>query len=267
MQRSAEPEAIESVEQFASMWRVFVNDRGDADVTDRDGLAIRWADNAFPFWNMIFLREQIGNPRALADCLNNAAGYMRVRRHAGLVCVCNEYLGASALASLPDAMARAGLEFGLTMHGMVGDFLPISPPTHTALRFARAITDDDLRAYADINARGYSLPLEAGRAGLVGSALWKQRMQTWLAYEDGIPVSAAATVANDGCLFLALVATAPTAQRKGYGGATVRQALSEGARATGLTRTVLHASDAGFPVYQRIGYRKVCTIQAYRLGT
>jgi hypothetical protein len=49
------------------MWRVFVNARGDADVTDRDGLAIRWADNAFPFWNMIFLREQIVDPRADAD--------------------------------------------------------------------------------------------------------------------------------------------------------------------------------------------------------
>jgi hypothetical protein len=73
-------------------------------------------------------------------------------------------------------------------------------------------------------------------------------MQTWLGYESGTPVSAAATVANDGCLFLALVATTPTAQRKGYGDATVRQALSEGVRATGLTRTVLHASDAGFPV-------------------
>jgi hypothetical protein len=266
MQRSAETEVIESVEQFASMWRVFVNDRGDADVTDRGGLAIRWADNAFPFWNMIFLREQIDDPRALADSLNDAARYMRARRHVGLVCVCEEYLGTSALAFLPDAVARVGLEFGLTMHGMAGDFLPIPPPTPSALRFARAITDDDLGAYADINSRGYGLPLDAGRAGLVGSSLWKERMQTWLGYEDGTPVSAAATVANDGCLFLALVATTPTAQRKGYGDATVRHALSEGARATGLTRTVLHASDAGFPVYQRIGCHKVCTIQAYRLG-
>jgi predicted GNAT family acetyltransferase len=73
--------------------------------------------------------------------------------------------------------------------------------------------------------------------------------------------SAAGREAFDG-----LVATTPTARRKGYGDATVRQALSVGVRATGLTRTVLHASDAGFPVYQRIGYRKVCTIQACRLA-
>ncbi len=78
-------------------------------------------------------------------------------------------------------------------------------------------------------------------------------------------MSAAATMANNGCLFLALVATAPEAQRKGYGEATVRKALFEGANATGLTRTALHATMAGAPVYQRIGYRKVATIRFYGL--
>ena len=90
-------------------------------------------------------------------------------------------------------------------------------------------------------------------------------MRTWLGYENGTPVSAAASVAKYGCLFVALVATTPTAQRKGYGGATVRQALSERARG-GLMRTGLHASDSGFPVCQRAGYHIVCTMQAYRLG-
>jgi GNAT superfamily N-acetyltransferase len=135
------------------------------------------------------------------------------------------------------------------------------------LRYERVTTEEHLRAYADINSLSYGFPLEAGRAGLAGSALWKGKMHSYLGYENDIPVSAAATVINDGCLFLALVATTPAAQRKGYGEATVRKALFEGARATHLTRTVLHATDAGFPVYQRIGYRKVSTIQAYQLST
>lgn len=80
-----------------------------------------------------------------------------------------------------------------------------------------------------------------------------------------MPISAAATVATKGCLFLALVATAPEAQRNGYGEATVRKALFEGARATGLTRTVLHATLAGAPVYERIGYHKVASIAFYGL--
>jgi predicted GNAT family acetyltransferase len=62
-----------------------------------------------------------------------------------------------------------------------------------------------------------------------------------------------------------LVATAPEAQLKGYGEATTRKALFEGAKATGLTRTALHATMAGAPVYQRIGYRKVATMRFYGL--
>ncbi|MFL5289230.1 MAG: hypothetical protein ACJ8AW_51825 [Rhodopila sp.] len=52
-------------------------------------------------------------------------------------------------------------------------------------------------------------------------------MYTYLGLENGVPVSAAATVATGNCLFLALVTTVPEAQRKGYGEATVRKALFE----------------------------------------
>ena len=109
------------------------------------------------------------------------------------------------------------------------------------------------------------MPLEAGRDGLVGSALWKSGVHAYLGLEDGIPVSAAATVQTKNSLFLALVATAPEAQRKGFGEATTRKALFEGAKATGLTRFTLHASPAGAPVYERIGFHKVATIHYYGL--
>jgi len=261
----ADAEVIESIEQFTSMWRVFVTDRGNADVTDTVGLAIRWTDNAFPFWNMVFLTQQLASLEALVGYLQEAAAYMRTKKALGFLYVCEEFLGASALEFLPTAVSQAGFEFAFPVHGMAGDFLPIEPPSHRSLRFARVTTEDDLQSYADLNSSGYGFPLEAGRAGLAGSTLWKMAVHSYLGYENGVPVSAAATVANNGCLFLALVATMLAAQRKGYGEATVRQALFAGARETGLTRTVLHATDAGFPVYRRIGYHKVCTIQAYKL--
>src|SRR6202012_2430669 len=139
------------------------------------------------------------------------------------------------------AAAQAGLEFSFTGFGMVSDISSIAEPVHPGLSFVRVTSDEELTAYADLNSRAYGMPLEAGRDGLRGSTLWKTGMYTFLGLEDGVPVSAAATVATNGCLFLALVATAPEAQRKGYGEATVRKALSDGAKATGLTRTVLHA--------------------------
>lgn len=257
------PDALESVRQLADTWRAIVIDRGPGDVRDLPGMAIRWADSKFPFWNCITFTDQGADGRLLDERLAQAATYMRQRSQPGLVWLFEDLLDPSCRAGLPAAADRAGLSLWLSGFGMSGDFLPIPEPNHPSLRFVRVTTEDELLAYADLNSRAYGMPFEAGRDGLCGSALWKSGMYTYLGLEDGIPVSAAATVETNGCLLLALVATAPEAQRKGYGEATVRKALFEGAKATGLTRTVLHATMAGAPVYERVGYRKVATIRFY----
>jgi GNAT superfamily N-acetyltransferase len=259
------PDALESIRQLADAWRAIVIDRGPGDVRDLPGMAIRWADSKFPFWNCITFTEQGADGRLLDERLAQAASYMRQRSQPGLIWLFEDLLDPLCRAGLPAAADRAGLSLSLSGFGMSGDFLPIPEPNHPSLRFVRVTTEDELLAYADLNSRAYGMPFEAGRDGLCGSALWKSGMHTYLGLEDGIPVSAAATVETNGCLLLALVATAPEAQRKGYGEATVRKALFEGAKATGLTRTVLHATMAGAPVYERVGYRKVATIRFYGL--
>lgn len=259
------PAALESVQQLAETWKTIVIDRGTGEVRDIPGIAVRWADSKFPFWNCITFTDRIADRKSLDARLAQAAAYMRRQSQPGLVWLFEELVDPSLREELPAGTERAGLSYSLPLFGMAGDFLPIAEPSHPNLQFVRVTTDDQLLAYADLNSRAYDMPIEAGRDGLRGSALWKSGMYTYLGLENSVPVSAAATVATNGCLFLALVATAPEAQRKGYGEATVRKALFEGAKATGLTRTVLHATTAGAPVYERIGYRKVATIGCYGL--
>jgi GNAT superfamily N-acetyltransferase len=148
---------------------------------------------------------------------------------------------------------------------MAADLLPIPEPAHPDLTFVRVTTDEQLRAYADLNSRGYELPLEDGRDGLVGSALWKDQVHAYLGLRDGVPVTCAATVAAEGRLFVILVATDPEWQRRGYGEAVTRKALYEGGRATGLTRATLHATVAGAPVYLRIGFKPNSPMHFYGL--
>lgn len=262
---SISPEAIESVQQLADTWRTFVLDRGIGDVSERPGMAIRWADSKFPFWNCITFTDLGCGSRLLDERFAKATAYMRRKSRPGLIWLFDDLLDANARAGLPAAAERAGLSLVFPGFGMAGDILPIAEPHHPQLNFVRVRTEEQLMAFADLNSRAYAMPLEAGRDGLAGSVLWKSGMFSYLGLEDGVPVAAAATVATGNCLFLALVATAPEAQRKGYGEATVRKALFEGGRATGLTRTVLHATPAGTPVYQRIGYRKVASIGFYSL--
>lgn len=259
-------EVSESLHQFTSMWKVFVEERENADTVDRPGLAVRWADDPFPFWNMIFLTERDLGAQHLAERLEQAASYMRASSHAGFVSVWQDRLDDTARAGLPDAASRAGLKFARTMRGMVaGDIRPIPEPAHPSLRFVRVRTEDQRRAFGEINGLANGLTAEAGRAGLDATCS-KDDRYCYLGLEGDEPVCAGATVANAGCLFLTMVATLPGAERKGFGEAVTRKALVDGARATGLTRTVLHATDAGFPVYRRIGYREVATIRFYGLG-
>ncbi|EYT81617.1 MULTISPECIES: GNAT family N-acetyltransferase [unclassified Streptomyces] len=259
-------DSIESMEQLASVWRAMVLDRDPAaDVRDLPGIAVRWADCRFAFWNAVTLTDVGADADLLAERLGRAADIMREKEHPGFLWVFEDLLDDAARAALPAAAERAGLVHAFPGTGMAGDILPLPEPAHPELTFARVTTDDHLRAYADLNSRAYGFPLEDGRDGLLGSALWKEDVYAYLALRDGVPVACAATVEADGRLFVVLVATDPEWQRRGYGEAVTRKALHEGARATGLTRATLHATVAGAPVYPRIGFRPNSPMHFYAL--
>ncbi|MEU3527617.1 GNAT family N-acetyltransferase [Streptomyces sp. NPDC038707] len=259
-------ESIESMEQLALVWRALVLDRDpDADVRDLPGIAVRWADCRFAFWNCVTLTETDADPELVGERLRQAADIMRAKRHPGFLWLFEDLLGADARVQVRAAAEKAGLEYAFPGTGMAADLLPLPEPAHPELTFVRVSTDEHLRAYADLNSRAYGFPLEDGRDGLLGSALWKDQAHAYLGLRDGTPVTCAATVEADGRLFVVLVATAPEWERRGYGETVTRKALYEGARATGLTRATLHATAAGAPVYPRIGFRPNSPMAFYGL--
>jgi GNAT superfamily N-acetyltransferase len=257
-------EVIESMEQYVSVWKVLVGELSDADLTDKPGLSVSWADNAFPFWNAVFLTEQLEDASVLASRVKEASIYMRKRRQSGLLYICQDYLSGAAKESLPQILNEQKLEFVLSVTGMAGDIFPIKRRPHHGLRMERVTDEAKLQAYADLNCEAYGFPVEWGSSALKGSKLWKERAYTYLGYEGDHPVAAASAIENDGSLYLALVATRPDKRGNGYADAVVRHALQTAYEATGLRRTILHATDAGFPVYARVGYHQTAKILTYK---
>ncbi|MFJ6567703.1 GNAT family N-acetyltransferase [Streptomyces sp. NPDC091292] len=259
-------ESVESMEQLAVVWRAMVLDRdGDADVRDLPGIAVRWADCRFPFWNCVTLTDVDAGPALVEERLGRSVDIMRAKTHPGFLWLFEDLLTDEARAGMRAATAKAGLEYAFSGTGMAGDFLPVPEPSHPDLTFARVTTDEQLRAYADLNSRAYGFPLEHGRDGLLGSTLWKNQVHAYLGLRDGTPVTCAGTVEAEGRLFVALVATAPEWERRGYGEAVTRKALHEGAKSSGLIRATLHATAAGAPVYPRIGFRPNTPVHFYGL--
>jgi GNAT superfamily N-acetyltransferase len=258
--------SVESVEQLALVWRGMVLDRDpDADVRDLPGIAVRWADCRFAFWNCLTLTDVGADARLVEQRLGEAAEVMRAKRRPGFLWVFEDLVDEPARAGLDEAADAAGLAYAFPGTGMAADLPSLPEPAHDELTFRRVTDDELLRAYADLNSRAYGFDPEDGRDGLAGSTLWKSDVHAYLGLRDGVPVTCAATVEADGRLFVVLVATDPDCERRGYGEAVTRKALYEGARATGLTRATLHATAAGAPVYPRIGFEPNSPIRFYGL--
>lgn len=261
-------DSIESMHQLAVVWRAVVRDQNPyGDVRDLPGIAVRWADSRFPLWNCIALTEIAPAAPLVADRLSQAADIMRTKSFPGLVAVFEDLLTEDARTTLSSAAERAGLQHAFSGTGMAAEPLPTPEPAHPDLTFVRVRTEAQLRDYADLNSRAQGFPLEAGRDGLAGSALWTNQVHAYLGLRNGIPVTCAATMEAAGRLFVLLVATDPRWQRRGYGAAVTRKALHEGAKATGLTRATLHATPAGAPVYARMGFKPNSPIHFYGLRT
>ena len=112
------------------------------------------------------------------------------------------------------------------------------------------------------NSAAYEMDLEAAKAVLGNQAFWNDHVAV-LGSVDGVPASGAAVLMVDGCRYVALVATAPAHRRHGYAEAVMRRALAVAASAHGELPTVLHATDAGRPIYARMGYAPISTHTLY----
>ena len=110
-----------------------------------------------------------------------------------------------------------------------------------------------LRAFEGTIVRGFGLPeVERQGPGAAFSAdiLSDDRQRMWVGWESERPVSAAATFTEAGINDVTLVATVPEARGRGYGAALTWRATL----ANPTLPTLLLATEAGRPVYERLGY-------------
>ncbi|MET7339107.1 GNAT family N-acetyltransferase [Nonomuraea sp. NPDC005650] len=256
-------EAVESKNQLIAVWSRLTGEQGGIVDLD-DGVHRMWVDSPFGFWNTVTLTDADIPAEALKDQLGRAADFMRGRTRAGYLWIFEDLLTPDAQRELLPAAAAAGLELAFSGRGMAGD-IDIPDVTHPELEIRRVQSEDDLIAYGEINAYAYGMPPGAGRVAVAGSRLWRDAF-AYIGYRDGRPVTCAATVAGPDSLFLALVATLPDQMRRGYGEAVTRKAIHQSIAQTGHHRVVLHATEVGRPVYERIGCTTNSPIHFFHLA-
>jgi GNAT superfamily N-acetyltransferase len=260
-----EIKAAESLHQFVTAWKLIGKPFPEADLLDRPGVAVSWANISFPFYNTFFLTEPLTDTLLLKERVREAAAYMRANQNPGWLVVCLDYLSGPAKDNLAAIMAQERLAPSVPMTGMAGDILPLESSVNPALRFARIWDEATIQDFAEINCVSYNIPIKSALSLVTEHTLWQQHAYGFVAYEGDRPVATATAIVNEGCLFLFLVATMPEVRRKGYAGAVVRHALNTAYAATGIRRTVLHATEAGRPVYLRLGYQPTAKFMGYMM--
>jgi GNAT superfamily N-acetyltransferase len=131
-------------------------------------------------------------------------------------------------------------------------------------RLDLGIADDDAACAEvfDVNSAAYGVDLDLCKPTFGKRAFWQNHVLS-LGRVNQQPVSSAAVLVVDGYRYVALVATTPEQQRRGYGEAAMRHALEVAAASFGDSPTTLHATDAGRPIYERMGYETIATHTAY----
>lgn len=156
----ANTQLVESLHQFITIWKLIGKPFPHVDCTDRPGLAITWPNTHFPFYNTLFLTEQIPDSHLLQDRVQEAAAYMEAHPYGGLLILCLDNLSGSAKENLDATLARSKFVQAIPMTGMAGNILPMEAPGHSALRFVRISDDSTIKVFAELNCVSYGVPIE-----------------------------------------------------------------------------------------------------------
>jgi GNAT superfamily N-acetyltransferase len=142
------------------------------------------------------------------------------------------------------------------------------PETPPGLRIDRAVDERVHARFVQAMTAGFGMRAPeqhamnslAATVGYAPDATWVR----WVGSLDGRVVASSGMMLAGGVAGIYNVATAPDARRRGIGAALTAAAVAEG-RERGYEVAVLGASELGYGVYARMGFREVCRDRVWML--
>jgi GNAT superfamily N-acetyltransferase len=249
-----------SVRQMCGAWHVMCRDAPGRRVSTADGIDYIFSGLPVAFFNVAVLTQSSISASALRSFGHAAREWAAETPVPWFFVVTHDRIepGVDATAILGDC----GLGAALPLTGMFATHVPRLTSAPPGLQIKVSDEDVECATLVDINSAAYEMDLDPAKVVLGRKAFWHDHVAV-LGSVDGTPASGAAVLMVDGHRYVALVATAPAHRRRGYAEAVMRHALDVAASACGESPTVLHATDAGRPIYERMGYTPISTHTLY----
>ena len=239
----------DTVKLFAEAWKAMVGRFPSHRIEEAEGVATCFGTVPLIFFNINVVDRPAGTGDELRGLLKTAAARSAACEHPSALVVREDWMPAG----WEKVIGEAGLAPMMPMIGMEGGEL--LPPRRPAPKIdIRRVADDaGARDLATLNAVAYHVPVELFEC-MASMRFWDERSLAYVGYVDGKAVSTASVIPVEGTVYVALVATLPEEQGKGYADTVMRHAVTEGQKAMGAMRTTLHATEMGQPVYRAMGY-------------
>lgn len=243
---------------FIAAWELLIRRLPGHKIAAGDGVTATLANVPLAFFSLIFLDRPLGDAAELSRALAAARAHAEACPHPSMVAFLPAWLPPGGAANL----VAAKLEPATVVTGMAADTLlaPVRPLPSLDYRVANdlaAATD-----LAELNIHAYGLP-DAQAADLATMDLWQEGSFGVVADRDGERVACTASIIVGDMIYIAMVATEPAEQGRGYAEAVMRKAIDLAAAAGGPRRIWLHATEAGRPVYARMGFETGAMIQLH----
>lgn len=253
----AAPDPIDlSIQLFRESWRLMFADRPGATTGSGGGVDYVFSGLPVPFFNLAFVTSRGDSADTLQARAREACGWAADKHVPWLLLVTHEALqsGVEPVA----ALEGGGLVPMLQLTGMIASRVAPGRAVPRGLRLQVPEDDAGCAAMLEVNGAAYGMSLAAARPALGRHSFWAYHMPA-IGLVDATPVCSAAVIMASGYRYVALVATDPRHQKRGYGEAVTRHALDAAVQSHGDKPTFLHATDAGRPIYARMGYETVST--------
>lgn len=256
-------ELDESNRQFIAAWQHYARQL-QGTIDDRDGVSVAFSNVMAPMMNMSFLSSPVVSAADFDQRLNRAVEVGDASGRMWMFTVCEDWIPADVKSHAKAALEAAKLVIPTPTTGMVADAIkPARRPPPKELVIRAADGQAAYQAISDINLVAYHIPAEWGAESLARPEIFAGDVWADVGYVGNTAVSTSTTVLLDGILYVMLVATEASHYNKGYAEAVMRSSLERATAATGKTRTVLHATTAGRPLYLSMGYRDTGAFTMY----
>ena len=254
------PDGAFSISQFQQAWRVLCGACPGYTTAARDGLEMIFSGLPVAFFNVGVATGENVTRAQLEDLARRSSDWASSSGLPWLFIVTHDALATGTDAS--EILDNCDMAPILPLTGMRTREVAAPSRTPAGLDISVAGDRGAREAAFDINAAAYAADLDPCKPVFGERAFWDDHVLS-MGRVGGSFVASTAVLMVDGYRYVAMVATLPDHQRRGYAEAVMRHALDTASAKFGDRSTTLHATEAGRPIYERMGYETIARHTAY----